>query len=149
MSILKSTHTGRCSIRVNLEYLLAHGWKHQVVGFTGEIDYDHIIKNNHCLKVINLDLWASDENFRIPTFHEEIGDYVYNQPLFTLDQLDIVEEFWRIWDEVDFETAEKYLLEKFPYVKSRNALKDIYDSFTADISSSINKKIVDRIMKIK
>ena len=109
-------------------------------------------------------MWASDENFRIPTFYEEIGDYVYNQPLFTLDQLDIVEEFWRICDEVDFETTEKYLLEKFPYVKSRNAmkdiydsfttdissaLKDIYDSFTADISSSIDKKIVDRIMKIK
>lgn len=149
MSILKSTHTGRSSIRVNLEYLLNNGWEHKVVGFTGEKDYDHIIKNNHCLKVINLDLWASDENFRIPTFHEEVGDYVYNLPLFSLDQLDIVEEFWKIWDEVDFESAEKFLLEKYPYVKSRNTLKDVYDTFTKDISSTIDDKIVEQIMKIK
>jgi len=152
MSVLSSTKTGRCSIKVTVGYLIERGWQYKDTSEFSEfvdIDYGNVWKDNkHKLQVVILNQWLTEQTLMIPTFHEEVGRYIYNLPVFSLDQLDDIEEFWRIWDEIGFETAEKFLLSKYPKIKERNLILDLEDNMTKEFSKEIDNTI-EQIIKMK
>jgi hypothetical protein len=145
MSILKSTKSGRSSIAVDPKYLETNGWFYRTYSdVSSEINYSRIYKDkDHSLMIIGHELIGGDRE-GITFFHEEYGDYVYNFPVVNLDQLDDVFRFWDT-EVVDFELAEKILVEKYPYCKAINQVKRITNKLTSDISSSIDAQIMSKL----
>ena len=141
MSILSSTKSGRSSIAVNPKYLETNGWFYRTYSdVNSEINYSRIYKDkDHSLMIIGKELIGGGGEV-ITFFHEEYGDWVYNFPVLNLDQL---EDVFRFWDTevVDFELAEKTIVEKYPYCKTINQSKQITDKLTSDIRSSVDAQI--------
>ena len=141
MSILKSTRTGRCTIRVDLDYLKKHGWYYKK-NVNGEDDTLKIWKDDtHCLQVLNFEFL--EESSTLIMFHEEKDIWVYSIFVAFLDHLDDVEQFWKERD-IDFEKAGKDFLVKYPEAKSYNAHKDVENKLQQSISTEINSRILDR-----
>ena len=141
MSILKSTRTGRCAVKVDLDYLRKHGWYYKK-NENGEYDTSKIWKDDeHYLQVIDFNLLQGV--FQMILFHEERDIWVYSIFVAFLDHLDDVEQFWKERD-IDFEKAEKDFLAKYPEAKSYNAHKDVENKLQQSICTEINSRILDR-----
>lgn len=146
MSILKSTNTGRCSIKVDEEYLLSKGWYYKCYS-TGGRDKNHIYKDdNHFLTLIDFDL-LSGEIIMI-TFHEETDDWVYQTIITSLVNLDDVEKFWEDREE-DFERAEAEFLAKYPGCKSPNIVKQIQQDAAEAVNEKIHQHIMEKLAHMK
>ena len=146
MSILKSTNTGRCSIKVDEKYLLSKGWYYKFFSAGGR-DKNHIYKDDdHFLVLNNFDLLS--EEIIMFTFHEEINDWVYQIIVNSLVNLDDVEKFWEDREE-DFEKAEAEFLSKYPNCKSPNVIKQMQQDADNVINNEIYKRIMEKLAYIK
>lgn len=146
MSILKSTNTGRCSIKVDEAYLLSKGWYYKNFPAGGR-DNNHIYKDDkHFLTLIDFDLLSAE--IIIVTFHEETDNWVYNTIIASLVNLDDVEKFWKDREE-DFEKAETEFLAKYPGCKSPNVVNMIQQDATDAINEQIHQHIIEKLAHIK
>lgn len=135
MSILKSTRTGRCAVKVDKEYLEHYGWYYKNKNFK-EIWKD----KKHSLQILVLDLLATG-NVEMIIFHETRDIWEYNLLVVSLSQLDDIEEFWRD-REIDFEKAESEFLKKWPGIKT---MRDIQKEMANELTNTINSRIINRI----